>query len=38
MKAKGKDRAKFQRRRTLRLTADEDARIERQAAVAGGQA
>jgi hypothetical protein len=35
MKAKGKDRAKFQRRRTLRLTAGEDARIEKQAAVAG---
>ena len=35
MKTKGKDRAKFQRRRTFRLTAEEDARIEKQAAVAG---
>ena len=35
MKAKDKDRAKFQRRRTFRLTAGEDARIEKQAAVAG---
>ena len=35
MKAKGEDRAKFQRRRTFRLTAEEDARIEKQAAVAG---
>jgi hypothetical protein len=35
MKNQSKDRAKFQRRRTFRLTAEEDARIERQAAVAG---
>jgi hypothetical protein len=35
MKAKDKDRAKFQRRRTFRLTAEEDARIEKQAASAG---
>jgi hypothetical protein len=35
MKAKDTARAKFQRRRTLRLSAEEDARLERQAAVAG---
>jgi hypothetical protein len=35
MKAKDEDRAKFQRRRTFRLTAREDARIEKQAAAAG---
>ena len=35
MKAQGKDRAKFQRRRTFRLTAEGDARIEKQAALAG---
>jgi hypothetical protein len=35
MKAKGEKTARFQRRRTLRLTAGEDARLERQAAVAG---
>jgi hypothetical protein len=35
MKTKDTARAKFQRRRTLRLTAEEDARLERQAAVAG---
>jgi hypothetical protein len=35
MKAKDGKTARFQRRRTLRLTAEEDARIERQAAIAG---
>jgi hypothetical protein len=35
MKAKDEKTARFQRRRTLRLTAGEDARLERQAAVAG---
>jgi hypothetical protein len=35
MKAKGAARAKFPRRRTLRLTVEEDARLERQAALAG---
>jgi hypothetical protein len=35
MKAKGEKTARFQRRRTLRLSAGEDARLERQAAVAG---
>jgi hypothetical protein len=35
MKTKDMARAKFQRRRTLRLNAEEDARLESQAAVAG---
>jgi hypothetical protein len=35
MKTKDTTRAKFQRRRTLRLTAEEDARLESQATVAG---
>ncbi|MDR2056624.1 MAG: hypothetical protein LBQ10_12280 [Desulfovibrio sp.] len=35
MKTKDTARAKFQRRRTLRLSAEEDARLESQAAVAG---
>jgi hypothetical protein len=35
MKAKDGKKARFQRRRTLRLSAGEDARLERQAAVAG---
>jgi hypothetical protein len=35
MKAKDGKTARFQRRRTLRLTAEEDTRLERQAAVAG---
>jgi hypothetical protein len=35
MKTKDGKAARFQRRRTLRLSAEEDARIERQAAVAG---
>ncbi|MDR2819604.1 MAG: hypothetical protein LBB60_03640 [Desulfovibrio sp.] len=35
MKAKDGKMARFQRRRTLRLSAEEDARLERQAAVAG---
>jgi hypothetical protein len=35
MKAKNKKTAHFQRRRTLRLTLEEDARIERQAESAG---
>jgi hypothetical protein len=32
---KNQDRAKFQRRKTLRLTEEEDARLNAQAAVAG---
>jgi len=35
MKTKDSSRAKFQRRRTLRLTAEEDARLEAQAESAG---
>jgi hypothetical protein len=35
MKTKDGKTARFQRRRTLRLSAEEDARLERQAAVAG---
>jgi hypothetical protein len=35
MKTKDGKTARFQRRRTLRLTAEEDARLESQAAVAG---
>jgi hypothetical protein len=35
MKTKDGKAARFQRRRTLRLSAEEDARLERQAAVAG---
>jgi hypothetical protein len=35
MKTKGNSRAKFQRRRTLRLTAEEDARLKQQAEAAG---
>jgi hypothetical protein len=35
MKAKDKKTARFQQRRTLRLTLEEDARIERQAESAG---
>jgi hypothetical protein len=35
MKTKDTPRARFQRRRTLRLSADEDARLEKQAESAG---
>jgi hypothetical protein len=35
MKTKDEKTARFQRRRTLRLSVEEDERIERQAAVAG---
>lgn len=35
MRKKDGDGARFQRRRTLRLSADEDARLARQAALAG---
>lgn len=35
MKAKEKNSARFQRRRTLRLTGEEDTRLSEQAAIAG---